>query len=145
VRATPLPAVARRAGLTAVHPPHARARALFDRLGRVIELDDERALDALTASTATIAAHLAYLDAVSRWLIDNGIGRPDATRYVAAIFGSVSATLLDADAVDFAALTAAHATRGGINEQFLAAMRRARTFEIVGQALDDVGRRLAGE
>jgi hypothetical protein len=62
VRAIPLPAVARRSGLTAIHPPHELARAIFDPLGGVIAVDDERALDALFASTATIAAYLSYLD-----------------------------------------------------------------------------------
>jgi pyrroline-5-carboxylate reductase len=143
-RAIPLPAVARRGGLTAIHPPHDRARAIFGPLGGVIEVGDERALDALSASTATLAAHFAYLDAISRWLSDRGIRPADATRYVAAVFGALSARLLDGGPIDYAALAEEYATRGGINEQFLAAMRRAGTYQVVSQALDDVGRRLAG-
>jgi pyrroline-5-carboxylate reductase len=141
VRALPLPAVARRSGLTAIHPAHDRARAIFEPLGGVIALDDEAALDALAASTAAIAAHLAYLDTISGWLADRGISAADATRYVAAVFGG----LLDGGPVDFGGLAGEYATRGGINEQFLAALRRAGAFETVRGALDDVGRRLAGE
>ena len=48
VRAIPLPAVARRNGLTAIHPEHEVARAIFDPLGGVFAVDDERALDALS-------------------------------------------------------------------------------------------------
>ena len=55
VRAIPLPAVARRAGLTAIHPRSEHARAIFDPLGGVMAVDDERALEALSASTATLA------------------------------------------------------------------------------------------
>jgi pyrroline-5-carboxylate reductase len=145
VRAIPLPAVARRAGLTAIHPPHELARALFEPLGGVIGVDDERALDALSASTATIAAHLAYLDTISRWLADRGVPQTDATRYVAAVFGALSGTLLATGPNDFRTMADEYATAGGINEQFLTALRRAGTFDIVDRALDDVARRLEGE
>jgi pyrroline-5-carboxylate reductase len=145
VRAIPLPAVARRRGLTAIHPPHRLARAIFDPLGGVIAVDDERAFNALSASTATIAAHLAYLDTISRWLADRGIPRMDATRYVSAVFGSLSGTLLDTERNDFKAMSDEYATVGGLNEQFLTALRRAGTFDVVDRALDDVAHRLEGE
>jgi pyrroline-5-carboxylate reductase len=145
VRAIPLPAVARRAGLTAIHPGRELASAIFDPLGGVIAVDEERALDALSASTATIAAHLAYLDTISRWLADRGIPQTDATRYVAAVFGALSGTLRDIQATDFRSLAGEYATAGGINEQFLTALRRAGTFDTVDRALDDVARGLDGE
>lgn len=145
VRAIPLPAVARRAGLTAIHPRHELARAIFEPLGGVIAVDNERALDALSASTATIAAHLAYLDTISRWLADRGIPQADATRYVAAVFGALSGTLRGTQPNDFRALADDYATAGGINELFLTALRRAGTFDIVDRALDDVAHRLQGE
>jgi pyrroline-5-carboxylate reductase len=145
VRAIALPAVVRRSGLTAIHPQHGLARAIFDPLGGVIAIDDEPALDALSASTATIAAYLAYLDTISRWLADRGIPETDATRYVAAVFGSVAETLPDAQQNDFRTLADQYATVGGLNEQFLTALRRASTFDVVDRALDDVADRLESE
>jgi pyrroline-5-carboxylate reductase len=139
-RTIPLPAVARRTGLTAIHPPHEFARAIFDPLGGVIAVDDERAFDSLSAATATIAAHLAYLDAIARWLADRGIPQIDATRYVAAMFGPVLSPQPD----DFTTLADEFATPGGTNEQFLTALRRAGTFTVVDRALDDVAHRLEG-
>jgi hypothetical protein len=46
---------------------------------------------------------------------------------------------------DFRTLADEYATAGGINEQFLTALRRAGTFNIVDRALDDVARRLEDE
>jgi pyrroline-5-carboxylate reductase len=106
---------------------------------------DERALDALSASTATIAAHLAYLDTITRWLADQGIPEADATRYVAAVFGALSETLLGSRPKDFGSLADEYATAGGINEQLLAALRHTGTFDTVERALDDVADRLQGE
>jgi pyrroline-5-carboxylate reductase len=145
VRAIPLPAVATRKGLTAIHPPHEIARAVFDPLGGVVAVDDERAFDALAASTATIAAHMAYLDTISRWLSDRGIPQADATRYVAAVFGALSGTLLATQMNDFRTLAEEYATAGGLNEQFLSTLRRAGTFDVVERALDDVAHRLEAE
>jgi pyrroline-5-carboxylate reductase len=145
VRAIPLPAVASRSGLTAIHPPHELARSIFDRLGDVIAVEDERAFDALSASTATIAAHLAYLDTISGWLADRGLPATDATRYVAEVFRGVSATLPGVEENGFGTLSDEYATAGGLNEQFLTALRGAGTFELVDRTLDDVADRLAGE
>jgi pyrroline-5-carboxylate reductase len=145
VRAIPLPAVARRAGLTAIHPRNEHAQAIFDPLGGVIAVDDERALEALSASTATIAAHLAYLDTIRRWLADRGITQTDATRYVAAVFGPLSKVLRDTGANDFRTVAAEYATAGGLNEQFLGALRGAGTFEVVERALDEVADRLESD
>src|SRR4051794_38587308 len=39
-RSVPMPPVAERAGLTAVHPPLAEARELFDRVGETLEVED---------------------------------------------------------------------------------------------------------
>jgi pyrroline-5-carboxylate reductase len=144
VRAIPLPAVATRSGLTAIHPPHELAHAIFDPLGGVIAVGDERAFDALSASTATIAAHLAYLDTISRWLADRGIPERDATRYVADVFRGVSAALPGSQETGFGILAGEYATAGGTNEQFLTALRRAGTFDVVDGALDEVADRLAG-
>ena len=142
VRAIPLPAVARRSGVTAIHPPSPLAQAIFDPLGGVMAVDHERALEALSASTATLAAHLAYLDTISRWLTDQGIAEADATRYVASVFGGLSGSLLSAQPTNFGTLADEYATAGGLNEQFLAAVRDAGSFKIVEQALDEVADRL---
>jgi hypothetical protein len=64
---------------------------------------------------------------------------------VAAVLGALSGTLLDAEPTDFESLAREYATAGGLNEQFLAALRQAGTFENVNRALDDVARRLAAD
>jgi pyrroline-5-carboxylate reductase len=140
-RAVPLPAVARRQGLTAIYPPRHEVQALFDRLGGTIAVEDEGALDALSAATATIAAHFAYLATVSRWLTAQGIGEADATRYVAATFAPLAETLSPPPA-DLMALAATHATAGGLNEQFYASLRQAGVFDIVKRSLDQIADRL---
>ena len=140
-RAIPLPAVSTRAGATPIFPPTAAAKALFDRLGCSIEIPNEVAFDATSASTATVSAHFAYLNAICRWMIAQGVAESAARRQVAATFAGLAALLQD-QAPDFNELARDHATRGGTNEQFLGVLEQARVFDAVGSGLDRVLERL---
>jgi pyrroline-5-carboxylate reductase len=140
-RAIPLPAVAARAGATPIYPPNAAAKTLFDRLGCSIEIPNEVALEATSASTATVSAHFAYLNAICRWLVVQGVAETAARRQVAATFAGLAGQLQD-EAPDFAELARDHATRGGINEQFLGVLEQARVFDTVSTGLDRVLDRL---
>jgi pyrroline-5-carboxylate reductase len=143
-RAIPLPAVATRESATPIFPPIAAAKTLFDRLGCAIEIPNERAFDATSASTATIAAHFAYLNAICRWLIAQGVAEQAARRQVATSFAGLAALLHDREdrAPDFSELARDHATRGGTNEQFLAVLEQARVFDAVDAGLNQVLERL---
>jgi pyrroline-5-carboxylate reductase len=140
-RAIPLPAVASRQGSTPIFPPTAAARALFDRLGRSIEIPHAVAFEATSASTATVAAHFEYLNAICRWLMAQGVSETAARRQVAATFAGLAAQLHDREP-DFATLARDHATRGGINEQFLGILEQARVFDAVDLGLSRVLERL---
>jgi pyrroline-5-carboxylate reductase len=139
-RVIPLPSVARREGITPVHPPNAAATALFDRLGETVELADVSAFEAFSASTATIAAHFAYLNAIAAWLESQEIPAPAATRYVASIFAGLAEATRSGDS--FEQLAREHATSGGINEQFLNELEQSGAFEHVSLGLQRILARL---
>jgi pyrroline-5-carboxylate reductase len=141
-RAIPLPSVAARNGATPIFPATEAARELFDRLGASIEIPNERAFEATSASTATIAAHFAYLNAICQWLIAHGVSSAAARRQVAASFAGLAAQLRGEE-LDFAELARDHATRGGTNEQFLGILQQARVFDAVDEGLNRVLERLA--
>ena len=139
-RVIPLPSVARRDGITPVHPPNAAATALFDRLGETAELADVKAFEAFSASTATIAAHFAYLNTIAAWLESQEIPAPAATSYVASMFAGLAEATRSGER--FEQLAREHATPGGINEQFLNELEQGGTFERVSLGLRRVLDRL---
>jgi len=141
-RVIPLPSVATREGATPVFPPTKAAKALFDRLGTAITIPHERAFEATSASTATIAAHFAYLNAICRWLIAHGVSETAARQQVASTFAGLAAQLRG-HVSDFAQLARDHATAGGTNEQFLGVLDQARVFDAVDDGLNRVLDRLA--
>jgi pyrroline-5-carboxylate reductase len=138
----PLPSVARREGITPVHPPHAAARELFDRLGEAVEVPELAAYDAFGVATATIAAHFAYLDTIAAWLSEQGVPEDVATGYLASTFAGLGPATLSG--ASFEDLAREHATAGGINEQFRGDLERAGVYEQVQLALQRVLDRLAG-
>jgi pyrroline-5-carboxylate reductase len=141
-RAIPLPDVARRTGVTPIHPAGGAARELFARLGQVIEVEDIAVYDAMAAATATMAAHFRYVAAISDWLAAQGVPADEAESYVAATFAGLGATLAGAGKLD--GLAEAHATPGGLNEQFATLLDQAGTFALVGRSLDAVLARIRG-
>jgi pyrroline-5-carboxylate reductase len=136
-RAIPLPPVGRRAGITPVHPGTVAARALFDRLGGSIDVEDAGAFEAMSVATGTIAAHLRYLATISGWLGDQGVAREQATRYVSSVFADVADDLRESDG-DLDGLARAHATPGGLNERFRGLLEGAGAFETVSQSLQAI-------
>lgn len=141
-RAIPLPAVATRNGVTPIYPREAVAGALFDRLGSAVHLEDEAAYEAFAAASSTVAAHFAYLDAITRWLAARNVPAENARRYVASVFATLS---LHSGTADFAERARDHATPGGFNEQFLSLLNEAGVYETVGASLDRIYARLRGQ
>ena len=129
-RAIPLPSVAARDGATPIFPSTEAAKALFDRLGSSIEVPNAVAFEATSASTATIAAHFAYLNTICQWLIAQGVSDTAARRQVASTFAGLAARLRGQEP-DFGKLARDHATPGGTNEQFLGLLEQAHVFDAV--------------
>lgn len=140
-RAIPLPSVAARRGVTPVYPFIEPARSLFAQLGTAVDVADESSFNLFSASTATVAAHFAYLGRISDWLAARGIASLAARQYVAAMFGELAGSLQGADP-DFQQLAKEHATPGGINERFSQIMTEQGVWEAVDAGLDQIRRRL---
>ncbi len=140
-RSVPLPAVATRESVTPVYPGGPAVDALFARLGGSLDVDDEVAFESIAAASATVAAYFGYLGAIAGWLGSRGIPEDGARRYVAATFAALGGELGTPDP-DFAALADAHATPGGLNEQFARDLGESGVYDAVRDGLDAILARL---
>ena len=118
-RAVPLPSAAKRLSPTAVCPPDPVAVELFAAVGTVFPVERENEFDAICATTATIASYFAFNETIASWLQQQGVPASQAKDYVARLFLGVTTGAVEASERSFQSLAAAHATAGGINEQFL--------------------------
>jgi pyrroline-5-carboxylate reductase len=143
VRVIPLPSAARGRSLTTIFPDDPVARDLFGRVGEVLVPSDEATFDALSAATATFAAHLDYLATIAGWLTDNGLDADAAAAFTTHIFGQLGQTLSQ-QSHSLTELTDKHMTPGGTNQQFMTDLRRDGVPDSVRRALDRILARLRG-
>ncbi|GAA1515501.1 NAD(P)-binding domain-containing protein [Brevibacterium permense] len=116
VRIIPLPAVRERKGVTAMFPADGDVEALLDLLGGSVTAADETKFSTLSAVTATMSAHFAFLQTITAWLVDRGWDQADADHFIRGQFIGLGTTL-DQSEAPIADLVAAHETPGGLNEQ----------------------------
>ena len=141
-RAVPLPSAARRRSPTAIYPRDAATVELFAQVGAAFAVDTEHDFDAFCVATATMAAYFAFADGTASWLTRNGIPAGEAREYIARLYAGLADTAVEDPSRTFQALTADHATRGGINEQVLTQLTAHGTFDKFGECLDGVMRRV---
>lgn len=114
-RVIPLPAVRELRGTTAAFPTHPVVDEVFGPLGGTVIATDEAQLDAMSAATATVSAHLTYLATITRWLSDQGLPASDAESFLRGIFAEVGVSLTEQTA-PLDDLVRAHETPAGLNE-----------------------------
>lgn len=137
-RAVPLPSTAKRLGPTAIYPPDPLLEDLFKKIGTVLAVEQENEFDALCAATATISSYYAFVERIASWLTQKGVSETKAREYIARMFFGLTSTAVDAPERSFQSLAGAHATAGGINEQFLTHVVKAGLLESVLEGLDAV-------
>lgn len=135
-RAVPLPSTAKRIGPTAIYPPDGFVEDFFASIGTVYAVATEAEFDAICAATGTIASFYAFMDAIASWLSRNGIPEVRARDYVARMFQGETSAACEPPQRNFQSLANAHATAGGINEQFLRYLSECGLLTSVPEGLD---------
>src|SRR5215469_2727943 len=143
-RLIPLPANANRRGAITLYPPSEHLAELLTGIGRLVQVDDERELDVLWASTSLMGAYFGLMDAVARWLTERGVEEADARNYVAAIFHGLAVSALERPGESFRELIADHSTKGGLNEQAHRELVTAGWTERIQEVLTLVHERILG-
>ncbi len=143
VRVIPLPAVRERRGVTAVFPAHPAAEEIFEALGGTVVAEDESQFSTLSAATATMSAHFAYLTGIADWLEAQGWSRADAEHFVRGEFVGLATTLAD-PSTSLSDLVGAHETPGGLNEMLRSEWMDEDNRGRLARALDHVHDRVTG-
>lgn len=136
-RATPLPFVARREGVTVIYPPNAGAASIFAALGSAVECETRTEYDVLGAGSALMGTYFGILERATGWLADNGVEPAKARAYMAPLFASLSRVAVRSDS-PFDRIRHEFSTAGGLNEQVFADFDGKGGTEALTNALDRV-------
>jgi pyrroline-5-carboxylate reductase len=141
-RAVPLPSAARGQSPTSMYPPDPSLKALFEKLGVVIELDREGEFEAFTTATAIMSSYFRFAGTVVAWMQREGLSEAKAHAFVNQMLLGLAGAAAASPQSSFAELTEEHQTRGGLNEQVLQSITAAGAFTDLEHALDGVLARL---
>lgn len=141
-KALPMPMIAHRQGPIIISPRDERISALFDKLGKVIEIEEPAEFDALSVVTATFATYFRYLDTIQTWLTEHGVANGKARDYIVTLYKALANAPEMLPDVDFMHLAQDYATRGGINEQILRELTDRGVFDIFAESMEGVHRRI---
>jgi len=142
VRAIPMPMVADLYGPTVIYPPDPLAAGIFNRLGTAIAVESADQFSAFSTATATMAPYFAFAGEITEWLARHDVPGEAARRYVATVFQGLANIALNQSQHSFTALAGEYATRGGINEQVVAHLRKTGALTAISDALDAVLQRM---
>ena len=143
VRAIPLPPVEINKGPIIICPPNKDAKNLFNHLGTVIEIKNEKLSYKFWSTASTMAAFYEILNVSSSWLIKKGINKKIASNYIAELFFSLSQDAVNKHSKGFNKLVTDSQTPKGLNMQVLKELKKGNFYSKFLKALDNVNKRVS--
>ena len=143
VRATPLPPIEIKKGPIVICPPNKSAKNLFNHLGAVIEIRNEKLSNKFWATASIMAAYYEILNISSHWLIKKGINKTIANKYIAELFLSLTQDAVNKKSQGFKKLVADSQTPNGLNMQVLNELKKGRFYSKFIKAMDNVNKRVS--
>ena len=142
VRAIPLPPIALKKGPVPICPPDKRVKSFFDKIGTTVEIKNEKLSKNFWATSAMMAPFYEILKVLSDWLVKRGIKRNKAQRYITSLFVALSVDSVNNSVKHLKHLVADSQTPGGLNEQAVRGLRRAKFYKSLEKSLNTVLKRL---
>lgn len=142
VRAIPLPPIALKKGPVPICPPDKQVKSFFDKIGTTVEIKNERLSKNFWATSAMMAPFYEILKVLSDWLVNRGIKRNKAQSYITSLFVALSVDSVNNSVKHLKHLVADSQTPGGLNEQAVRGLRRAKFYKSLEKSLNTVLKRL---
>ena len=142
VRAIPLPPISLKKGPVPICPPDKQVKSFFDKIGTTVEIKNEKLSKNFWATSAMMAPFYEILKVLSDWLVKRGIKRNKAQRYITSLFVALSVDSVNNSIKHLKHLVADSQTPGGLNEQAVRGLRRAKFYKNLEKSLNNVLKRL---
>ena len=142
VRAIPLPPISLKKGPVPICPPDRKVKSFFDKIGTTVEVKNEKLSKNFWATSAMMAPFYEILKVLSDWLVKRGIKRHEAQKYITTLFVALSADSANNSIKHLKHLVADSQTPGGLNEQAVKGLRRAKFYRSLENSLNTILKRL---
>mgnify|MGYP001438448313 CR=1 FL=1 len=142
VRAIPLPPISLKKGPIPICPPNKKVKKFFDKIGSTIEIKNEKSSINFWSTSGMMASYYELLKVMSEWLINKGIKKQDAQKYITSLFLALSEDALINSKKDLKILVKESQTPKGLNEQGLKEMSKKKVYRSVVNTLNSIYKRL---
>ncbi len=142
VRAIPLPPISLKKGPVPICPPDRKVKSFFDKIGTAVEVKNEKLSKNFWATSAMMAPFYEILKVLSDWLVKKGVKRKEAQKYITSLFVALSVDSVNNSVKHLKHLVADSQTPGGLNEQAVRGLRRAKFYKSLEKSLNTVLKRL---
>ena len=142
VRAIPLPPISLKKGPVPIFPPNNKVKLFFDQIGTTIEIKNEKSSLNFWATSSMMAPFYELLKTLSSWLINKGIKKNDAQKYITSLFVALSEDAIVNSKKDLKILVKNSQTPKGLNEQAVNELRKSGFYKSLIKTANSVLRRL---
>jgi len=141
VRAIPMPPIRLGKGPVAIFPPNKRIKNLFDKIGTVIEIKNEKLSKNFWAISSTMASFYELLNVLSNWLIRKKTNKLDARKYVTLLYSALAELTIINSSKPIKNLVNEQ-TPGGLNWQVVNELKKSGYYKLLEKSLKRIYKRL---
>ena len=142
VRAIPLPPISNKLGPIPICPPDKKVKGFFSKLGTVIEIKNERLSKNFWVTSSMMAPYYELLKVLSDWLVQRGIKRNMAQKYITSLFVALSEDSLINSKKHLKYLAKSSQTPRGLNEHAIKYLKKAGFYRHFSKSLNSILKRL---
>ena len=142
VRAIPLPPISLKKGPVPICPPNKKVKNFFDKIGSTVEIKNEKLSINFWSTSGMMASYYEILKIMSDWLVNKGIKRLDAQKYITTLFLALSEDAVVNSKKELKYLVKESQTPKGLNEQGLKEMNKKGVYKSVISTLNSIHKRL---
>ena len=143
VRAIPLPPISIKKGPVPICPPNKKVKKFFDKIGSTVEIKNEKLSINFWATSGMMASYYEMLKVMSNWLIQKGVKKDDAQKYVTSLFQALSEDGVVNSKKDLKYLVKESQTPKGLNQQGLKEMTKKKVYKSLINTLNSIHKRLS--
>ena len=141
VRAIPLPPISLKKGPVPIFPPNKKVKNFFNNLGNVVEISNENLSLNFWATSSMMAPFYEMLNNLSSWLINKGVKKESAQKYIASLFVALSEDAF-VKSKDFKKLVKDSQTPKGLNEQSIKQLKKLGFYNSLRKTTESILKRL---
>ena len=142
VRAIPLPPISLKKGPVPICPPNKKVKEFFNKIGTSIEIQDEKSSINFWAVSGMMASYYELLRVMIDWLVNKGVKRDNAQRYITSLFLALSEDAVFNSKKDLKHLVKDSQTPNGLNEQGVRELTKAGFYKKLEKTLSNIHKRL---